>query len=455
MAYTIYSQDVNDNELRKWKYFELFSDEQKLTIKDNWKQYFREEIITKLDNDINSFQVAFDSYGSVYPDLSLLKDVEFNKWGRSGSDNWAFSLYDIFASNKKTILQNVKSNPTLSDKEKSVYKNLLSIKKDYVNDSPFYSRWDSLHNSRVINTLNSRLKDENIKQVIFYIHGYNVPYSLAIVQMIALNNLMKTDLGIDAKSILFVPIVWSSNDMKNKEIYKKESFDITNFKGLGEGGLENGMLFWYYTNRAYYASIGLRKILNGMERKDLKVNIFAHSLGCVIATSALMPTTSKLDEKASIVSAIKQALTDKDTNEQERLKKSHTVSYEIIEGLTGVNTPTIAIKCFLSAPAMPGQNTFTDLEADKKEKYIFFSTLNKYDEMLTKAVSGIFVINEGNSNATSLGCVEQEAALTKQLFSPSEANFDYKIVSDRVDHDVFTYMNQNAYIEYLKKFFQK
>ena len=70
---------VNPNQL-----FQEYNDEQISVIKENWKQYFKEDIFSELDSNMVVFPVAFDSYGGVYPNDTLFEAFD--------DDNFAAGL---------------------------------------------------------------------------------------------------------------------------------------------------------------------------------------------------------------------------------------------------------------------------------------------------------------------------------------------------------------------------
>lgn len=447
---------LNGQDSLNWKYFQNFTDtfSQRL-IKNNWKQYFREDILQKLDKEINYVSVKLDSYGSLYPDEKILKQVNFNSYSRSSSDTWAYSLYDIFKSNIKQIDKNIKEFKTISVSEKSLYLNILKNKFDYTDDESFYTTWDNFHFVKKKDEINGKVSSGKYKKIVFFIHGYNVPYSLANIQLIALKNKMQNEFKININEILFIPIFWTSNDNKNLDISSKQRFDISNFTGLFNGGAQNGYLFLFYSNRAYYASITLRKLINGIDDKNIDVMIFSHSLGATVVTSALINTVSKLHTYSNIefdslnINECKFKLLN-----SKELKEEDIISYDIVSSFVKEPIPDRKLKIFMSAPAIPGYNTFIDQCGTKFNNKLFYSTINKNDEMLTKNIAKLRFVTAHNFSSSSLGCDLNDAESTKEIFK-DKSNFRYTIVSKEIDHDILTYLNQKDYVDFLLNFFNE
>jgi hypothetical protein len=467
-------------ESEKWKYFEKFTDTQKIIIDSNWLQYFKEDIYAKLDTDNkNVFPIKLDSYGSIYPAPEVLKGVKFNPKLKGikfhskpigQNNNLAFSLFEVFNSddNRKIIKKNIDDLMAVGKIKASLhalYTELLDEKyycnkkcllrskrikcmEDTVNG--FYTKWDAVHFASLYDTLNKEIDKKNYDRIVFFVHGYNVPYSLANVQLISLKRMLKDSLKIDTDKILFIPLFWTSNANKYCNISTREAFNTTNKTGLTDGGLENGISFMYYSNRAYYAAITFRKLLNRIDtNQQMDVSVFCHSLGATIATSALINTISKLDtkEKIELMPDGKGALKLKSTLKNAMLK-------EIVEGLAGEPLPKRSIKVFMSAAAVPGEVTFSDISTASFNNKTWFSCLNPNDEMLTKNVANLPYVSRHTMSGSSLGCDMMDARRVKnKIESSSIGRFHIREVSLSVDHDILTYLNQKAYRDFIKDFF--
>jgi hypothetical protein len=460
----------------KWKYFSSFDSAQKFVIEKNWVQYFETDIYSKLDTvDNNIVSIRLDSYGSIYPKENILEGVNFNPNGINKKSLTAFSMYDIFGSegNRKIILNNIQK---LSEKgginisKSNFYKALLSgfescqsSKKNkeilpctHLTIDSFYRIWDSVHLIEKTAEIEQTLRNGKYKKIMYFIHGYNVPYSLANVQLISLMNEMKGgSIGLNTKEILFVPIFWTSNACKNLNLKSNKLFDISNRTGLGNGGLDNGISYMYYSKRAYFAAITFRKLLNKLAKIDQNQFVFTHSMGATVVTSALINTVSKLDIKRSNKDFIRSKPS------QEKLKsKLDPITYDIVNGFMEP-IPSQPITIFMSAPAIPGVSTFVDLDTSSNSNFKtkhFYCTINVKDEMLTKEVAKLPFVNKNTFGASSLGCDIIDASKTKQILENNctkflNSTFDYKVVCNLVDHDMLTYLNQEPYLQFIAEVF--
>lgn len=400
-------------------YYDDFKPNQMNTIIDYWKQYFVRDIYPDLlgEQKINYYPLFMDSYGGLYPATQIYPDnFDFAANTRSDLNLLRYSHYNNF-----------KYNPELKTKLSETGFNVSSI--NYKTDTDlqedinkFYENWNGYFIPKALVSINEKLVGK--KHIIFFIHGYNVPYSLGVVQsMSVLKKLEKQGLNLD--STLLIPVFWSSNNQKNNQIGSTD-FDVQDAKNLKNFGK------WrHYSNRAYYAGLTLRRILNGLdlsadEFKD--VMIISHSLGTTIATTACMNTTAKLS-KGKISDDLKSKMTSS--------------NYPL---------PSYPIKLFLSAPAIPGVNTFKDMNSSFYNKLVF-STINKKDRMLRK-----FFLFPAKFSSTTLGCNHQkEVEKTQEVFFENNLhnNFFFDTVSNRRDHDIFTYMRQTEYVEFLGQFLKK
>ncbi len=458
---------VIDYLAKKKKYFPTGAKSIKL-MKDNWSVYFKEDVTSKLNTEVakHFFEIKLDSYGSIYPDKKILDAIsntsfigeKYNyKNLESHSFYWRFRM-DSGNEINSTIVNNKEAL--------SIYDPLLKLSKNKKLEPIFSKIWDSVHQSKLSSELNKKINDDTINRVIFYIHGYNVPYSLAALQAINVYTLTIAS-NKNKDKILFVPVYWPSNDAKQDSL-EQNAFSTANIEEYGK----NGKLFLRYSNRCYFAAITLRKTINSIKDTSIKIDVISHSLGAVIVTSALINTVSKLHyNKASKLS-------------NEQIKKSNCIckldktyhfknqiNYELVKEFCETPIPTRKINIFLSAAAIPGENTFVDANKDKLKNKLFYVTMNQNDEMLTKsAIRRAIQRNTGNIikanwlekkvnaqyvSATTLGCnYKCEAYNTLKLYNDSIAKnkFIIKEVSSQEDHDIFNYLQQKEYTIFFTQF---
>jgi esterase/lipase superfamily enzyme len=192
-----------------------------------------------------------------------------------------------------------------------------------------------------------------IKKVIFFIHGYNVPYSLAVFQnKVLIDQITSLDSTIRMNEILLISVYWPSGNRKN-DYFESSECDYSNFKNP-----KTAIAFTYYSNRAYLSAVYLRRIIREMQC-NVPIDIITHSHGSTLATSALINTTTKLQDG--------------------------DLSDGICDLLQKEEFPDKEINVFLNAPSIPGVLTFIDVEqASIQQKYRFFVGYNIEDDVLKK-----------------------------------------------------------------------
>lgn len=313
-------------------------------------------------------------------------------------------------------------------------------------------KWDAYHLSKTSRNLWNKIEAEKPDRILFFVHGYNVPYSLAVVQSIEITKLIskiQDEAGKKTK-ILLVPIYWSSNAQKK---HKFKGIDDINIKN--EKKISNAIKFTYYSNRAYFAGLGLRSLIVEMEKENKKLPdlyLFSHSLGATTATTLVINTTTKLDSKYSEqISENKNNNVPLDQGIKDKLEKSENVNYKLIQKFKSIPFPKSKIRIFLSAPAIGGLNTFVDMEDEIKPRISFFSTVNKKDEMLNKFIGVVYKLG-----VTSLGINKNNDALvTHCLYFACSSGGHFFYNEDFMNHkahDIFSYIQYSKYINMVEKF---
>jgi hypothetical protein len=455
--------EVKNYEDAKKKYFAYPASKIKL-MKDNWGMYFKENVLTELDtNKIidHLFEIKMDAYGSIYPNEEILNAItqkDFQGDSSKYGDLASHSFIRMFTENdsRKEKVKNAifKIN---NDSIKAIYDSLLKFKYNLADDT-FFTYWDKYHTTKVINSLKNLINGSSINRVIFFIHGFNVPYSLAALQALNIYQIAKPELK--NQKVLYVPVYWPSNNAKKCNL-DQDKFSTENIKEFKS----NGSLFLRYTNRCYYAAITLRQIINGLD-PNIKIDIITHSLGATIGTSCLINTHSKLHHNRC--SGLRKHSKDSAwiVNSTKKFKRKDNINSDLLKDFYANPLPKQKIAVFLSAAAIPGVNTFKDMNTGIMKNKKFYVTINPNDEMVTKdnirqAVKDktkitIDYIRASRLSSTTLGCnYECEACKTKALFEKHDDlknRFVTKEVSQETDHDIFTYMQQPEYINFFKFF---
>lgn len=425
-------------------------------IRNNWGMYFKEDVSTIIDPDSKKyiFEIKLDSYGSVYPEkeiLDIITKSEFEGKVDKYANLESHSFYWRFVEDSETKIEKAVKNGSINP----IYSELLElakVNKKAKNADAFFEKWDKFHNDVLIRRLNDTIRKREITRVIFFIHGYNVPYSLAVLQAINMYKLGKSAGKIDEHT-LFVPVYWPSNNAKECKL-EQSNFSTKNIKTFKT----NGKLFLRYSDRCYYSAITLRKIINDLDA-SVKVDMIAHSLGATIPTSCLINTSSKLHY--NIFSFLKCHSKDSTwiVNTTRKFSRKDEINFDVLRNFYKVQIPSRPINVFLSAAAIPGVETFKDVDVSKIGNKCFYVSINPNDEMVTKreirnTVKDLIHIDIASINAnrlgyTTLGCDSgSDACATKKQYElklGTKSCFKTKITSTETDHDIFTYMQQEGY----------
>lgn len=467
------------------KYFKNYNPSQISLINDHWEQYFKEDIFTKLNDSIAVFPIGFDSYGGIYANDSLFAEFDspnfaggiptkkekrraFLRGSVSDNNLKKYSMFQIFEWSKNANKLEIAISKLQNKSDRDFYSKTLKdysfayarkgrkrkkqkVKYNQSIDS-FYLKWDAYHLSKTSKNLWDKIEAEKPDRILFFVHGYNVPYSLAVVQSIEITKLItkiQEESGSKTK-ILLVPIYWSSNAQKKHKFDDLDDININNEKKIS-----NAVKFTYYSNRAYFAGLGLRSLIVEMEKESKKLPelyLFSHSLGATTATTLVINTTSKLQTKYSEqISENKKNNVPLDQGIKDNLEKSENVNYKLIQKFKSTPFPKSKIRIFLSAPAIGGLNTFVDMEDEIKPRISFFSTVNKKDKMLNKFVGVVYKLG-----VTSLGINKDNDALITHCLYFACSNGGYffynKDFMSHKAHSIFEYIEYPEYNDMVEKF---
>ena len=200
---------------------EPYDDEQVTVIQDNWKQFFKEDIFSDLDSSKAVFPIPFDSYGGIYPNFALLEEFDDDNFAaglpgttekikniatikHSDNDLNKYSMFQIFQweENASKLEAGIRAMKDVEDQK--FYTTLLDqyslasgyhgkkIKKksvefyNYIDG--FYEQWNAYHLNKTKQNLIALIDKEKPDYILFFIHGYNVPYGLAAMQSIEIRN---------------------------------------------------------------------------------------------------------------------------------------------------------------------------------------------------------------------------------------------------------------------------
>lgn len=304
-----------------------YTEEELALIESHWKQYFKDDIFEELGTKEAVFPIAFDSYGAPYPDFRLFEDFDDDNFAaglprkmdrarniftlnHSDNDLNKYSMFRIFQWEENADVLEAGIAAIEDTVDRKFYSDLLYDYsqqlgyggREFSRHSPlyyqyidsFYARWNRFHFDKLTNRLKAQIDQVRPDNILFFVHGYNVPYGLAAIQSIEIHHYIRElqeQIGKKG-TFLLVPIFWSSNDQKKSEFETREKVKMSD-----EVKLSNAMKWEFYSTRASFAGLGLRKVIHDLEMgsEDLpELYIFSHSLGTAVATTALINTTSKV-----------------------------------------------------------------------------------------------------------------------------------------------------------------
>lgn len=404
----------------------------KAIIKDNWNDFFGADItnVFPMPAGANTVTIKFDGLGCLYPESNpALNSIKEEFLDKSISYKYLYShtFYNLYQrkEHKKSTTQ---IDAFINNENFGAVKTYTN--EPYIDYFDFITRWNAKHLPLKITEIENKITPD-IKKIVFFIHGYNVPYSLAALQnKKMMDQILEANPELKINQILLIKVLWPSGDRK-KNNFDSNPCDYSNIEKP-----KTVIAFTYYSNRAYLAGVYLRKILRDMHC-NLPIDIVTHSHGSAIATTALIKTKSKLQKG--------------------------WFSDELITLIDTTVLPNKDINVFLNAPSIPGVNTFTDVTKDsKQERYRFFVGYNEKDEVLKKQKFRIyklkvkFIAPTKHLSATTLGCNKDgEVKLTKDLMESKGMDniFYYGINSFQKEHDFFCYIKQTEFKRNLKLFF--
>lgn len=398
-------------------------------ITSNWNDFFGEnmESIFPVQAGVKTVSIKLDGMGCMYPvsispnEYSNIKSdfLGKRKEYKDFDSKSFFNLYNTVLKGKGSKAVNSFVNSFRFDpKILKILDYSTHIKHcqeyDYFD---FIEKWNAEFLGAKVEEINQIISDNQIKKIIFFIHGYNVPYSLAQKQgNVLADSLLKLDNSLKSENLLFIRVFWPSGNFKHSD-FNVNTCNYDNFNRL-----PTVRLFGYISNRAYLAGITLRTILTEINT-DLPLYIITHSHGSTVATTALINTTSKM--------------------------KPGRTSNSMMKLMLAVDLPDKKVNVFLNAPSIPGQNTFIDLENRYPQtKYKFFVGYNANDQILLKRnihIGKLKLTLSGRMSSTTLGCnYKNEVRKTQKIFVEQglEDNFRAGINSFQSQHDFFCYIGQ-------------
>jgi hypothetical protein len=397
-------------------------------IKEHWCQYFKDDL-AQLYKTKNLYSIRLDSYGLIYPSKDIFTNVSTDNMRRNGQRSTANTKYSIAHIFRKYPAKLQKHTSGDVDDETLFYDSLI----DAIHNNKeldlleFNDKWRSVNNARTILEINTLIASKGYNKVIFYCHGYNVPYSLAALQF----EYIIESFHLDDGKTLFIPIYWPSNDAKKFEQNKNGTLNYDDRKSP-----RNAARFLYYSNQAYFAGLTLRAIINGLAEinglgESVSIKIVSHSLGVTVATTALINTKSKL-----------------------HIHKRQPINDQLEKLMDNTPIPDRQISVYMSAAAIPGICTFQDIDLLKAKKFKFYCSWNENDHVLQKNFLHIKV-GPNKLGGTELGLNANQSVenVGSYLNSNASGSFQAKNVTAQSDHDIFSYLKNSDYKNFMSVFF--
>jgi hypothetical protein len=311
------------------------------------------------------------------------------------------------------------------------------------------------------------IQEKSIRQLVFFIHGYNVPMGLAQMQG---NETLKLIEKANNKNqqILFVRVFWDSGNLKTLRIKYKDS-DHKSLKRIvyRDKLTPKNILNWQRArHKAMLSGTEMRKLLNLLDNEAIKdldnIQVITHSLGGIVATNIIANGSGLLNVKMSEESIVDGLFKLQDQRTLELYRDSAYDKLDkkdlfLISKMLESPLPDKNINFFLNAPAMSG-SLFRSLKIDNSNKYLFGIGYNYYDPALSKH----FVFKKWYTSgrrarfygSTTLGNnYDNEAFRLKKFFSESD-NVEIKLynTSNYFRHDIFQYMKHPLFMESFKSF---
>lgn len=417
-----------EGEIKKAFFQRYFSEIE--IIENNNKEYFGEDLdiyLPRKNEEANIFNLKFDALGATYPDIFYDKEIrkyfEKRKGLKSVKSNkylYRNTFFKLPLEKKELILKAVTESTKKSlFTSKETEASLITVAKKSLPLSVqlnFTREWNKLILMDQIERLNEKLS-LNIENLVFIVHGYNVPYSLAQIQS---NSIIDKTYELDslkAKKTLFVRVFWPSTSRK-KVIIKNDSFIVKN-----KVNLYSISAFRSISTRSYLVGHSMRTIINGISKFNGSVYFFSHSLGAqVTASTFIIPELKVIQD---------------------------TLLHKYLNSNPIVNNNFKKVKLFLNAPAMPGISSFPDSSLANLKNTQWVIGYNPTDKVLRKTI-GFIRFGDHNGNTRLGGNWENETWEFKDYLQKVKKENQFKFVQtgsqyDLFGHDFFCYLNQDGF----------
>lgn len=463
-------------------------------IASSWKEYFNRNVLLELgiDTTEETFPLYFDPYGLPLGDIRYYTSIPNKRYeGFSKGKNkikrkhvYKRSLYTLFFLGKEApetrelFLQDVKimdlkKGTNRHDELKNLFDRYSSklgaknytTKVDCALLSTFNQDWSKLVVQYVMLDLKQKLKAEGKTNLFLFIHGYNVPHSLAAIQFKTIRDSIHYLAEKCEENYLFVPVFWPSGDGKLLNLNSEKEFSTkSSISFLKSTSYHSKKQFQVYSNSTtYYVAHTLRLLIDKQKFESPSTKIFAHSLGCKVAMNFIFNNRTNFEQK-DMVNKRGNVRNKFETCEWKYIREDMDSLFKQKE-IYNLNKQ---FDVFLSAPAIPGKPIFFPLENRdylRDTNYLgalkFYCTYNTMDPMLTKTMLPLLrnlgLTNAHRNGETTLGCNFNNEALDIKRFWRDSLYECGLFQLEKVvvpDHDVFIYLREYGYQKFLQEFSQ-
>ncbi|MBC7849065.1 MAG: hypothetical protein H7Y31_04985 [Chitinophagaceae bacterium] len=428
-----YSQNCQRTGLCKLAIPGDFDLNKRLLLKENWNDFAAVDLENEFpifsNQVLNVASIRLDALGCIYP--SFINNGtyrnEFLDEQRSQTKYNKLSFYRVFEQQPNLLNAHLSTSEIDSLKSISFHHDSLYAARYYA----FRAFWNRKFLGDKITELDKKIAERKIKRVFFFVHGFNVPSSLAQLQGNAIFRRILQDQSLRPEETLFVRVFWPSMSEKRNDFVNVDKCDIRNRKLR----VFKSNLFSYVSNRGYLCGQTLNTILSQLPN-DIEYNFISHSFGSTLSAAMLFSPTAKINVNA---------------------RGSHYNSRLLALFSNQPKLSEKKINFFMHAAGMAGRATFADLSLANNTNHYFYLGYNERDKILLKQVLWLFKKPHGKSS-TALGCnADGEADKVVALADRTGllSRFVASSTSTLREHDIFCYMQQTQFDNFFTTFLQR
>jgi hypothetical protein len=442
---TSFAQNLRDckpGELCSAMIRDAYLDSKKNVLIDNWTDFAGSNLEAEFSlSDRNALvtSLRLDALGCIYP--STVNDDKFKRSFLNENVPqkrfYKLSFLDVFdhnssfqeliAAQSPAFIESLTAQNDIRNQHNS-----LSEKADAT--FAFRKIWNQHYLPKYASELNAIIKQHNVKEVFFFIHGFNVPYSLAQLQGNAVFNRIIADRKIRAvqEKILFIRVFWPSFSAKRTRFMDNDRNCSVKNKGIA---ILKTRLYSFVSNRGYLCGNTVNQLMLQLPQ-ELKYNFISHSFGSTISAAMLFSPVSKIK--------VKDRETPFNKNMIDQFKNQSPLS-------------EWKINFFMNAAGMSGVSTFQGLDEEKNKQHFFFIGHNSEDKMLLKKHLP-FMQFPACLSSTTLGCnhhSEVDSLLSLAASRKLLGNFFESRTSTLREHDFFCYLQQIGFQSFFDRFISR